>query len=85
MESHSVTCHLAEVTFSPSPQSVKAGTLLLQKSCCSMVCLHVCVFVSLVSHAKMAELIEMPFERWTCVCSGKRVLDGDTSTPGEYD
>jgi len=42
--------------------------------------------VTVVSPAKMAELIEMPFELWNWVCLRKHVLDGGPNSPleGKY-
>ena len=42
----------------------------------SVVCLSVCLSVTLVNRAKMAELIEMPFELRIWVGPGNHVLDG---------
>jgi len=41
----------------------------------------VCLSVTLVSPAKMAEPIEMPFGLWTRVGSRNRVLDGGPDLP----
>jgi len=49
----------------------------------SVVCLSVCRSIALVSHAKTAELIEMPFALRTRVGSRKHVLDGCPHPPWE--
>jgi len=41
-----------------------------------MVCLLVCQSVTILSPAKTAELIEIPFGLWTLVGPGNHVLDG---------
>jgi len=42
--------------------------------------------VTIMSHAKTAEPIEMPFRVWTRVGPRKHVLDGvHIGSPGEYD
>jgi len=41
------------------------------------VCPSVCRFATIVSHARTAEPIEMPFGTWTRLGSRKHVLDGD--------
>ena len=42
----------------------------------SVVCLSVCLTVTIVSSAITAEPIEMPFDVWTRVGPSKHVLDG---------
>ena len=42
----------------------------------NVVCLSVCLSVMIMSPAKTAEPIEMPFGMWTWVDRSKRVLDG---------
>ena len=44
------------------------------------VCLSVCLSVTLVSPAKTAELIKMPFGLWTQMGPKNRVLDGNPHT-----
>jgi len=48
------------------------------RSVCRSVCLSVCLSVTLVSPAKTAVLIEMPFGLRTRVDPGNHVLDGDS-------
>ena len=46
-----------------------------------MVSLSVGLSVTIVSRAKTAELIEMPFGLWTWVGPGNHVLDGSLDPP----
>jgi len=50
---------------------------------CRSVCLSVCRSVTLVSPAKTAGLIEMPFGLKTQVCPRNHVLDGGPDLPME--
>ena len=59
----------------------RRSTTYIYVACCyrrsSVVCLSVCLSVTIVSPAKTAEPIEMPFGLWTLVGPRKHVLDGD--------
>ena len=49
----------------------------------SVICLSVCLYVTLLSHAKTAEPVEMPFGLRTRVVLRKHVLDGDPDNDNE--
>jgi len=61
------------------------STTYIDAVCCwrpsSMVCLLVCLSVTLVSPAKTAEPIQMPFGLRTWVGPRDHVLDGDSDPP----
>jgi len=61
--------------------SYAASQYYVDAACCyrqsSVVCLSVCLSVTIVSPAKTAEPIEMPFGIWIRVGSRKHVLDRD--------
>jgi len=47
----------------------------------SVVCLSVCLSNTIVSPAKMAEMIKMPFGLWTQVGPRNHVLNGSRDAP----
>jgi len=60
--------------------------LLLQMSIRSVVCLSVCPLVTLVSHSKTVEAIEMLFGGHTCMDQRNHLLNGvRIGESGEHD
>jgi len=81
VDSIKVSSHIT--FFIPHRSTTYADAAIVTDGVSLSVCLSVCLSVTIVSPAKTAEPIEMPFGLWSRVGPRSHVLDGGQDPPNE--